>query len=313
MTADVPEISIVLPFRNKRSQIAERCAEIFAALPDRQIELIAIDDGSIDGGAEQLRALALDDSRLRLVRLRRSFGQTAALAAGFDRARGAIIVTIDADRLTNPADIPLLLAALESGADIVSGWRDIPRALPTRIGNWLITKVTGVALHDYGCPLKAYRAELLHEMHLYGDMYRFAPAIATWHGAQVAEVVVREQPSTAVAAGSGLRRVIAVLLDLLTVRFLLGYQARPMQAIGRVAGVMFLFTMLLGVYLGYLKLFLGQDIGARPITALAALTAMLAGQLLVAGLLAELATRVYFESQQKLIYVVREEIGGEQD
>jgi hypothetical protein len=220
-----------------------------------------------------------------------------------------VIVTIDADGQTNPADIVQLLAAIESGADIVSGWRDIPRSLPTRIGNALIAATTGVPLHDYGCPLKAYRAEVLREMHLYGDLYRFAPAMATWHGALVAEVVVREQPSSATKPGSGLRQVIGVLLDLLTVRFLLGYQARPMQAIGRVAGVLILLSMILGIYLGYLKLFLGQDIGARPLTALAALTVMLAGQLLVAGLLAELATRVYFESQHKPIYVVREEIG----
>ncbi|MDZ4719890.1 MAG: glycosyltransferase [Roseiflexaceae bacterium] len=309
MTAEPPDISIVVPFRNLRGQIAKRCAEIFTALGEQRFELLAIDDGSIDGGIDELRELATHDPRLRLVRLRRSFGQTAALAAGFDRARGAVIVTIDADGQTNPADIAPLLAAIESGADIVSGWRDIPRSLPTQIGNALIVATTGVLLHDYGCPLKAYRAEVLHEMHLYGDLYRFAPAMATWHGAQVAEVLVREQPRSVAKPGSGLRRVIGILLDLLTVRFLLGYQARPLQAIGRVAGLMGLLAVLLGVYLGYLKLFLGEDIGARPLTALAVLTIMLAGQLLVAGLLAELATRVYFESQHKPIYVVREEIG----
>lgn len=304
-----PDVTVVLPFYNRRAQIGARYTEITTALANHQYELIAIDDGSIDGGFDLLRPLALADQRLRLVRLRRSFGQTAALAAGFERARGRVIVTLDADGLTDPHDLPRLLEQIEQGYDIVSGWRDVPRALPTRLGNQLIAAVTGVQLHDYGCPLKAYRTDVVREMHLYGDLYRFAPAIASWHGAQICEIRVRERPNASVRPGTGLRRVFGILIDLITVHFLLSYSARPMQAIGRIGGILLLLAGVIGVYLGYVKLWLGQDIGNRPLTVLAVLLVVLATQLVMIGLLAELAVRNYHESQNKPIYVVREEIG----
>jgi glycosyltransferase involved in cell wall biosynthesis len=299
--------TIVLPYRNQRQRIVGRVSEILALLQPND-ELLAVDDGSIDGSTTLLRDLAAHDPRLRLIVLRRPFGQTAALAAGFDRAKGDVIITIDADGQTDPADIGQLLTAIANGADMASGRRDIPRSLPTRIGNALISRVTRVHLHDYGCPLKAYRAEILHEMRLYGDLYRFAPAIARWHGATIVEVPVRELPGHGVQPGAGLGRVAGVLIDLVTVAFLLNYRARPMQAIGRFAGLLALGACALAGYLAYLRLVIGEDIGTRPLLILTLLAAVLAAQLLVTGLLAELATRVYFESQNKAIYVVREEI-----
>lgn len=304
--------SVVLPFRNRRATIMARCGAILGVLGPLD-ELLAVDDGSIDGGAAMLRDMACADPRLRVIQLRRSFGQTAALAAGFDRASGDLVVTIDADQQTDPGDIALLRAAIDVGADVVSGRRDVPRSLPTRVGNAIISRVTGVALHDFGCPLKAYRADVLREMHLYGDMYRFAPAVATWHGAQVAEVMVREMPGHHIPPGAGLRRIVRVLIDLATVAFLRSYRARPMQAIGRFAGLLLALALLTSAYLAYLKLWLGEDIGQRVLTVLAVMAVMLAAQFLVTGLLAELAVRVYFESQGKPIYVVREEINAVAD
>jgi glycosyltransferase involved in cell wall biosynthesis len=300
--------TIVMPFHNQRARIASRTMAILQPSD----ELLAVDDGSIDGGTDMLRELAARDPRLRLIVLRRPFGQTAALAAGFDRAKGDVIVTIDANGQTDPADIATLLAEIVAGADLVSGRRDIPRSLPTQIGNALIARVTHVHLHDYGCPLKAYRAEVLREMRLYGDLYRLAPAVANWHGAKISEVPVRELPGHGVRPGTGLGRVAGVLIDLFTVAFMLNYRARPMQAIGRFAGILALSAVMLGSYLAYLRLIVGQDIGERPLLIMALLAAVLAAQLLVTGLLAELATRVYYESQNKTIYVVREEIGFEE-
>jgi glycosyltransferase involved in cell wall biosynthesis len=290
--------------------IVARVEAIFAALEGYRYELIAVDDGSSDSGMAAIRARidAGEWHGVRAVQLRRSFGQSAALAAGFDRALGASVVTIDVDGQTDPADIPLLLGTLDTGLDLVSGWRYIPRSLPARIGNQLISAVTGVHLHDYGCPLKAYRADMLHELRLYGDMYRFAPALAFWQGARVSEVRVREHATQRVGRGAGLRRIVGILIDLFTVAFLMGYTARPMQAIGRVGGALLMLAGVLATYLAYVKLIVGQDIGSRPLTLLAALAVVLGVQLLGIGLLAELAMRVYYETQNKPIYAVREEL-----
>lgn len=307
---DAPDISVVLPVRNRRAALAARLAELTAALDGLRFEVIAVDDGSIDGTFEVLRELAGRDRRLRAVLLRRSFGRTAALAAGFERARGQVVVTIDAEGQTDPRDIPRLLAKLEEGYDLVNGRRTIPRALPTRLGNWLISRVTRLQLHDYGCPLKAYRADVVRELHLYGDLYRLAPAVASWQGVQVAEVEVGERLVPEVGPGAGLKRVLQVLLDLVTVRFLLNYTARPMQIFGRVGGALLVIGVLIGIYLGVVRLGLGQDIGERPLLLLAAMVGLIGAQFLALGLLAELLVRVYYEAQQKPIYAVREELGA---
>ncbi|HWQ12788.1 MAG TPA: glycosyltransferase family 2 protein [Roseiflexaceae bacterium] len=308
--SDQPEITVVLPLRNRRESVAARVAALCAALAGRSYEIIAVDDGSIDGTFGALREVAAATPELRAVRLRRPFGRTAALAAGFERARGSTVVTLDAEGQTDPADIPLLLAKLDEGFDIVSGRRTIPRSLPTRLGNWLISRVTRLHLHDYGCPLKAYRADVVRELRLYGDLYRLAPAIASWQGVRVAEAPVREHRVPEVGPGAGLRRVLAVLLDLITVRFLLGYTARPMQGFGRVGGALLAAGVLLASYLVVVRLGLGQDVGERPLLLLAALLGLLGAQFLALGLLAELLVRVYYEAQRKPIYAVREEIGA---
>jgi glycosyltransferase involved in cell wall biosynthesis len=307
---DMPEITVVVPLQNRHQSIARRIAEIGAALEGRRYEIVAVDDGSIDGSFEQLRSLAEADERMRVVQLRRPFGRTAALAAGFERARGTAVVTIDAEGQTDPRDIPALLAALDAGNDIASGRRDIPRSLPTRIGNTLISRTTRLALHDYGCPLKAYRTDVVRELRLYGDLYRLAPAIAAWQGVRVSEVPVREHVVPEARPGTGLGRVLRVLLDLLTVRFLLGYTARPMQAFGRVALLLLGGAAAICLYLVLLKIGFGHDIGERPLLLLAAMLALIGVQFLALGLLAELQVRVYYETQRKPIYAVREEIGA---
>jgi glycosyltransferase involved in cell wall biosynthesis len=313
VTAAAPLITVVVPVRNRRASIGARIRQVGAALAGHSYEIIAVDDGSIDGTFEALRELAACDPRLRAVQLRRPFGRTAALAAGFERARGAAVVTLDAEGQTNPADVPRLLAKLDEGFDIVSGRRDIPRSLPTRLGNWLISRATRLRLHDYGCPIKAYRADVIAELRLYGDLYRLAPAIASWRGVRVAEAEVHEHLVPEVGPGAGLRRVLAVLLDTITVRFLLGYTARPMQGFGRVGGALLAAGVLLAGYLAVVRLGFGQDIGERPLLLLAALLGLLGAQLLALGLLAELLVRVYYEAQRKPIYAVREEIGAEEE
>jgi glycosyltransferase involved in cell wall biosynthesis len=302
------DLTVVMPFRNRRPLLAARYRDLTAALAPYTYEIIAVDDGSIDGGFTELATLAEADPRLRVVRLRRHFGQTAALAAGFDRSRGRVVVTIDADGQTDPADIPLLLERIAGGDDIVSGRRDIPRALPTRIGNRLISAVTGVRLHDYGCPLKAYRAEVVRELRLYGDLYRLAPAIASWQGVQVGEVLVRERRVPQIGPGAGLRRIAGLLIDLITVRFVLSYTARPMQGFGRIGALLLGAGGALAIYLAFVRLWAGIDIGERPLLLLTAMLALLGVQFVVLGLLAELVVRIYFEAQQKPIYTVREEI-----
>ena len=306
LSRPAPAITVVLPVHNQGATIAARYAELTAVLAGRSYEILAVDDGSTDASFAVLRDLAARDPCLRVVRLRRGFGRTAALAAGFDRARGAVVVTLDAEGRTDPADIPRLLHYLDQGYDVVSGRRDVPRALPTRVGNYLISIATGVRLHDYGCPLKAYRAEVIKEMHLYGDLYRFIPAIASWHGVRIAEVEVHERAGHGVRPGAGLWRVLSVLLDLITVRFLLHYAVRPMHSFGMLGGAMLLISGLLGSYLAIVKFVGGEDIGSRPLLLLALLLALVGIQLLVLGLLAELIVRVYYEVQRKPTYAVRE-------
>jgi glycosyltransferase involved in cell wall biosynthesis len=304
-----PAVSVVLLLHNQRDQIAARYAELQSALQGLLYEIIVVDDGSRDGGFEVLRQLAEKDSQLRVVRLRRAFGRSAALAAGFDRARGALIVTLDAGGQTIAADIPRMLEPFERGFDVVSGWRRSIRPPPRiALANRLISVATGVYLHDYGCPLKAYRADIIREMSLYGDLYRFLPAMASWQGVEIAEVEVWGQPGTGAPRRGTLLRGMRVLLDLITVRFLQGYAARPMQSFGLVGGGLLAASSLLGIYLVFVKFVLGQIIGDRPLLLLTVLFALLGIQFLVLGLLAELIIRVYYEIQNKPTYMVRETV-----
>jgi glycosyltransferase involved in cell wall biosynthesis len=253
------------------------------------------------------------DERLSIVRFRRNFGQTAAFAAGFDLAQGDIVVTMDADLQNDPRDIPMILAELRDGDyDIVSGWRKdrqdafLLRKLPSHIANWLISHVTGVHLHDYGCSLKAYRREVVKHVKLYGELHRFVPALASWMGVRILEVPVRHYARRYGKSKYGISRTLRVILDLLTVRFLLSYAARPMQVFGRWGLLATAAGVGIGIYLSALKLFTGASLSERPLLFLAILLTIIGIQFISIGLLAELMVRVYHESQGKPIYAIRE-------
>jgi glycosyltransferase involved in cell wall biosynthesis len=278
-------------------------------------EIIMIDDGSRDRSFAIMRELAQQDARLRVVRFRRNFGQTAAFSAGFDRARGEVVVTIDADLQNDPADIGKLLVKMEEGYDVVSGWRArrqdpfLNRRLPSMLANGLISRVTGVELHDYGCSLKAYRTEVLRGIRLYGELHRFIPAIASWQGVAVAEMPVNHSARQFGKSKYGIGRTTRVLLDLLTVRFLLSYSTRPMQIFGLLGLLSILGGVLPALYLTILKLINWQTaIGDRPLLLLSVLLIVLGVQFLTLGLIGELIVRVYYESQSRPIYVIREEV-----
>jgi glycosyltransferase involved in cell wall biosynthesis len=275
-------------------------------------EVICIDDGSTDGTYPALLKLLEKESNIRLIRLRRNFGQTAAFSAGFDLARGDIIVTMDGDLQNDPNDIPRLIEKVEEGYDVVSGWRVdrkdvfLTRRLPSQIANALISKVTGVKLHDYGCSLKAYRREVVKNIKLYGEMHRFIPALASWIGIVVAEVPVTHHPRKYGQSKYGLGRTVKVILDLLTVKFLLDYATRPIQIFGLMGLLSFIAGTLLGIYLTVVRLFFGQPLANRPIVLLAVLLVVLGVQLIIMGLLGELVVRTYHEAQGKPIYMIRD-------
>ncbi len=315
-----PYVSVVVPIYNEEESIPHLYRRLTDALDPmgRPYEIIAVDDGSRDRTFPLLRELAADDERLRVVRFRRNFGQTAGFAAGFDRARGEWIVTIDADLQNDPNDIPAMLERAESGFDVVSGWRArrqdpfINRRLPSVIANSMISWVTGVHLHDYGCSLKVYRAEVVKNISLYGELHRFIPAIASWQGVAVTEMPVNHAARQYGKSKYGIGRTTRVLLDLLTVRFLLSYSTRPIQLFGSIGLASLILGGALLAYLGvYVRLIVGESIGDRPLLLLAVLMVLIGVQFLGMGLLGELITRVYYEGRNRPIYVVREELNQE--
>ena len=309
-----PEISLVIPIYNEAPNLDALYGEITAALEPwgRSYEVLLIDDGSRDGSLEILRRLQASDPRLRVIRFRRNFGQTAAFAAGFAHARGRVIITSDGDLQNDPKDIPMLVERLEEGADIVCGWRRdrkdrfLTRRVPSMIANALISRATGVQLHDYGCSLKAFRAEVVKPLRLYGEMHRFIPAIASEQGVVVEEVVVNHRARRAGTSKYGLGRTIRVILDLLTVKFLLNYATRPLQIFGLVGLSMGGLGGLIMVYLGWVRLIERQAIADRPLLLFGILLVSSGLQLLTIGLLAELQARTYHESQDKPTYAIRE-------
>lgn len=310
--SDRPTLSIVIPVFNEEENIPILADEIRRALEPQGMvyEVIAVDDGSTDGSWSRLEAVRAADPRWILVALRRNFGQTAALSAGFDHARGKVIVPLDGDLQNDPADIPRLLA-LAAEYDIVSGWRKnrqdrfLSRRLPSLLANWLISRVTGIRLHDYGCTLKAYRREVVEHLRLYGEMHRFIPAIASWMGITIVEVETHHRPRRFGRSKYGITRTVRVVLDLITVKFLLSFATRPIQVFGML-GVGAVGTgVAIGAYLTALKLFLGAQIGGRPLLFLAVLLIVVGVQFVVMGLLGEMLVRVYHESQRKPIYMVK--------
>ncbi|MFC2029423.1 glycosyltransferase family 2 protein [Chloroflexota bacterium] len=311
------DISVVVPVLDEEESLPllhERLTEALAEA-GYEYELIIIDDGSTDRSFEILCELQAQDEHLRVVRFRRNFGQTAAFAAGFDRAQGDVIITIDADLQNDPADIPALVSKMDEGYDVVSGWRlnrqdrFLDRRLPSIVANWLIGWVTDVRIHDYGCSLKAYRRDVLADVQLYGELHRFIPALAHAAGARVTEIPVSHHPRRYGKAKYGLSRTVKVFLDILAVRFLMSFSTRPIHIFGLLGLGSFLVGSLVLTYLAAVRLFFQQPIANRPLTLLGILLVMLGVQLVTSGLLAELVTRTYYESQGKRIYTVREELG----
>ena len=315
------EISVVIPIYNERENIEELYRELKEVLEGlgRSYEIIFVNDGSTDGSAEILDRIAAKDPKVVVVHLRRNFGQTAAMSAGFHQAKGKIIVTMDGDLQNDPKDIPKLLEKMEEGYDIVSGWRKDrkdpywTRVFPSKVANALISYVTGVKLHDYGCSLKAYRSEILKNLKLYGEQHRFIPALASELGCDIAEIPVNHRPRTRGKSKYGLSRTFKVLLDLIVVKFLLLYKAKPMRIFGGIGSVIFLAGFLPFTYLILYKIFTGNPIGHRPLLTISTLFIMAGIQLISLGILGELMIRIYFEGQDKRPYYIRRIVKHEEN
>ena len=313
MGKKAPEISVVVPLLDEQDSISTLYEQISRTLADKyRYEIVFVDDGSSDNSFNILSQLQKTDTKVRVIRFRRNFGQTAALSAGFDYSRGDIIVAIDADLQNDPADIPKIIDKLNEGYDVVSGWRKkrhdntITRLIPSKIANWLIAQITGVKLHDYGCTLKAYRREALAGTKLYGEMHRFIPALASWSGARIAECVVNHRPRTTGTAKYGLGRTWKVVLDLITVKFLGSFSTKPIYIFGGLGLLTSLGSIIVGLTVIYQKLACGTDMSGNPLLILTAVLVISTIQFILMGLLAELLVRTYHESQNRPTYVIRE-------
>jgi glycosyltransferase involved in cell wall biosynthesis len=312
-----PELSVVIPVFNEGANIEPLHREFSDALGawGRPYEILLVDDGSTDDSFERLRRIQAGDSHVRVIRFRRNFGQTAAFAAGIAEARGRLVVTSDGDLQNDPRDIPAMVRRLDEGYDIVCGWRKdrkdawLSRRVPSMAANRLISSVTGVHLHDYGCSLKVFRAEVIKPLRLYGEMHRFLPALASEMGVRIAELPVNHRARVHGRSKYGLSRTIRVLLDLLTVKFLLSYSTRPLQVFGLLGLGMGAAGTLILAYLAGVKLIEHAPIGGRPLLLFGILLAFTGVQLVTLGLLAELQARTYREAQGKPAYVIREILG----
>lgn len=315
------DLSIVVPIYNEVESLPLLIQAITDSVASLNLsyEIICVDDGSQDGTIELLQETARKTDHLKAVFLRRNYGQTPAMSAGFDIAQGKVIISLDADLQNDPADIPILLEKLNEGYDLVSGWRkdrqddQVTRLLPSRIANWIIGRVTGVKLHDYGCSLKAYRAEVLADMNLYGELHRFLPALAYIEGAKITEIPVRHHARKFGQSKYGLSRTFRVLMDLLTIWFMKKFLTRPMHVFGLWGLFALILGTLLGIYLTILKLGLGQSIGNRPLLLVVVILIFSGVQLFCFGLLAELLMRTYHESQKRPIYRIREVVNKPQN
>ena len=319
-TSAIQSVSVVVPIYNEEENILTLHQQLTAVLTQLEgdYEILVIDDGSTDGGFEVLSRLLLEDAHLRVIRFRKNFGQTAAMAAGLAHARGEVIVTLDGDLQNDPKEIPRLLAKLEDGYDLVSGWRMnrqdpyLSRILPSRIANWLISSITGVKLHDYGCTLKVLRSNIAKELKLYGEMHRFIPALAANLGASIAEIPVNHRPREKGQSKYGIFRTVRVILDLLTVKFFSSYATRP----GHLFGFWGLICTLIGggitVALGLERLFTNAGLANRPLLLLGILLMVVGVQFLTMGLIGEVLVRTYHESQGKPPYIIRDMLEGSQ-
>ncbi len=314
---EAPEISVFLPVYNEEPNLLPLHTKLDEALAKlgRSAEIIYVDDGSTDGSLRILREVAERDTRVRVVALKRNYGQTAAMAAGIDAAHGEVLIPMDADLQNDPADIIRLLDKLDEGYDVVSGWRKnrqdklITRKIPSMIANRLISWIGGVPLHDYGCSLKAYRREALQDVRLYGEMHRFIPIYASWVGARVSEIPVEHHPRTMGKSKYGLSRTLKVVFDLMTIKFMASYQTKPIYVFGSFGMLAFFVSVVAGLYAIFLKIFHKADFVQTPLPILAIVMFAVGIQFLLMGLLAEMLVRTYHESQEKSIYAVREKIG----
>jgi glycosyltransferase involved in cell wall biosynthesis len=317
-----PRISILLPVYNEADNLERLHEKIKDTISGLSFEVIYVDDGSSDGSLEILRGFAANDRRVRVISLQRNYGQTAAMAAGIDASRGDVLIPMDADLQNDPADIERLLAKLDEGYDVVSGWRTnrqdtfLTRVLPSRIANRLISIIGGVRLHDYGCTLKAYRREVLRDIHLYGEMHRFIPIYASWSGGRVTEIPVSHHPRAAGKSKYGLSRTAKVIFDLITIKFLASYLTKPLYVFGCTGMLVFALSFISGLIAVLMK-FVGwphhADFIQTPLPVLAMVLLVLGIQLFLLGLIAELLVRTYHESQGKPIYQVKMKINFTED
>lgn len=315
-----PELSVFLPVYNEEPNLLPLHAKLDEALKTlgKSVEIIYVDDGSSDGSLKILRDLAQFDNRVRVVALKRNYGQTAAMAAGIDAARGNVLIPMDADLQNDPADIERLLEKLNQGYDVVSGWRKnrqdkvITRKIPSMIANRLISWIGGVPLHDYGCTLKAYRLESLESVRLYGEMHRFIPILASWEGARVAEIPVAHHARTMGKSKYGLSRTFKVVFDLMTIKFMASYQTKPIYIFGTFGMLAIALSLFAGLWAIVLKLWKGVSFILTPLPVITVVMLAIGVQFLLMGLLAEMLVRTYHESQAKSIYAVRERIGFEE-
>ncbi len=315
MSGQSAEVSVVVPVLNEQDNIKPLYNQLTQALGNKyKYELVFIDDGSTDDSFKILAELHKADDKVKIIRFRKNFGQTAALSAGFVNSQGHIIIAIDADLQNDPADIPQMIEQLHKGYDVVSGWRKkrhdnaITRLIPSKVANGLIAKITGVKLHDFGCTLKAYRREVLAETRLYGEMHRFIPVLASWSGANICEMVVNHRPRTAGVAKYGLGRTWKVMLDLITVKFLGSYSTKPIYIFGGLGFACAVGAIFTGSIVLYQKFLSAQELpmNRNPLLTLTAVLIMSTVQFILMGLLAELLVRTYHESQNRPTYVIRE-------
>ena len=313
MQIQEPDLSVVVPLLNEQDNIGPLYEQVTQTLKDKyNYEIIFVDDGSSDLSFEILADFQKKDNRIRVISFRKNFGQTAAMSAGFTYAKGKIIIAMDADLQNDPEDIPAMIDKLNEGFDVVSGWRKkrhdnaITRLLPSKIANWVISRITGVKLHDYGCTLKAYRREVLEETKLYGEMHRFIPALANWSGAKIAEMVVNHRPRTAGKTKYGLGRTLKVILDLITVKFLGSFSTKPIYIFGGLGLATGIGAIASGWYVIYQKVANDFAINRNPMLVLTAMLITTTIQFILMGLLAELLVRTYHESQNRPTYVIKQ-------
>ena len=313
----MPELSIVIPILNEEQNIKLLYSQLKPTLDslNKDYEIIFVDDGSRDGSFGVLKDICQQDRKVRAVRFGRNYGQTAALAAGFDNAQGSVFITMDGDLQNDPQDIPRLLKKMEEGYDIVSGWREkrkdplFTNKIPSRIANRLISIITGVRLHDYGCTLKAYKKEAIKNINLYGEMHRFLPALASWNGVSIAELPVKHHARKHGKTKYGLSRVSRVVLDLITVKFLLSFSTKPIQLFGGWGILSLLFAGVSGIAVILMKFLHGKDMTGNPLLYLTILLFVVGFQFIMVGLLGEMMSRIYHQSRKHPTYIVKEKLG----